>query len=137
MATKTTCKNHNLPDTLGALFVYGAIGLVGTLAHFITLMLLVELFSIPVVLSSSVGFILGALINHELNRIVLFADTTRSRTESGIRFLSTAAIGFCINVALMTALVLAGAHYILAQLIATGIVFLVTFFINRRWTFGL
>lgn len=122
--------------TFRALVVYGVIGLVGTIFHFIILTGLVEFFDVASVTASSAGFIVGAVINHELNRGILFKRSPRSYFASGIRFFSTAVVGFMMNLGVMTLLVnVFDAHYLLAQLFATGMVFMATFAINKRWTF--
>lgn len=122
--------------TLRDFVMYGVIGLVGTIFHFLILTGLVELFDVASVTASSAGFIAGAVINHELNRGILFKRTPRSYLASGIRFFSTAVVGFMMNLGIMMLLVSVFAvHYLLAQIFATGIVFLITFVINKRWTF--
>ena len=48
-----------------------------------------------------------------------------------------AVVGFCINLAAMFVLnSLFALQYIVAQVLATGLVFLITFLLNKSWTFG-
>ena len=127
---------HFSRDYLSQLAVYGFLGLFGTACHYLTLYLLVELGSLSVLAATSVGFVVGALVNHELNRRYLFHHTERSYRDSATRFFVVAAFGFLVNLLAMYVLTnLLMAHYILSQLFATGVVFLMTFIFNKLWTF--
>lgn len=118
------------------LFIYGALGLVGTAGHYLVLFLLVEFAELAVLISSSAGFVTGAVINHELNRRFLFHRTQRSYSGSAVRFFMVAAAGFLVNLSVMYVLTdVFSAHYLIAQVVATGLVFLVTFLVNKLWTF--
>ena len=119
-----------------ALF-YGAVGGIGTLGHYTILAALVEFFGVSPVLASSLGFILGAIINHELNRILVFPTTANNRWVTFSRFMMIAALGFLVNVSVMAGLTVVGElHYFAAQIIATGAVFASTFILNKIWTFN-
>ncbi len=86
--------------------------------------------------SSSAGFVTGAVINHELNRRVLFHRTQRSYSGSAVRFFIVATAGFLVNLSVMYVLTgIFSAYYLVAQVAATGLVFLVTFLVNKLWTF--
>ena len=118
------------------LFAYGALGLVGTAGHYLILYLLVEFRGLSVLVSTSAGFVTGAIINHELNRRFLFHKTQRSYSGSAIRFFIVAAAGFLVNLSVMYVLTgIFSVYYLSAQVVATGLVFLVTFLVNKLWTF--
>ena len=118
------------------LFIYGALGLVGTAGHYLVLFLLVEYGAVAVLTSSSAGFVTGAVINHELNRRFLFHRTQRSYRASAVRFFIVAAAGFLVNLSVMFVLAdIFSVYYLIAQVVATGLVFLVTFLVNKFWTF--
>jgi len=57
------------------IFLYGVVGGIGTLGHYLVLVLLVELAGSGAVIASGLGVILGALVNHELNRMLVFPVT--------------------------------------------------------------
>jgi len=121
---------------LNQLFTYGALGLVGTAGHYLVLYLLVEFGGFAVLIAASAGFVTGAVINHELNRRFLFHGTQRSYSGSAVRFFMVAGAGFLVNLSIMYVLtVLASTHYLVAQLVATGLIFLATFLVNKLWTF--
>lgn len=118
------------------LFIYGALGLVGTAGHYLVLYLMVEFVGLAVLTSSSAGFVTGAVINHELNRRFLFHRTQRSYSGSVVRFFIVAAAGFLVNLSVMYVLTgIFSVYYLIAQVVATGLVFLATFLVNKLWTF--
>ena len=55
---------------------------------------------------------------------------------SWIRFQAVALAGALLGMALVAGAVYAGLHYLLAQLMATALILLLTFLVNRNWTFG-
>ncbi|XOZ33030.1 GtrA family protein [Halomonadaceae bacterium KBTZ08] len=115
---------------------YGLVGAGGTVAHYIVLMGLVEWDLLAPTPASCTGFIVGALINHELNRGIVFAGTSHSRRTTLTRFMLIAAMGFLLNLAVMALLTdVLDVYYLLSQLLATLTVFLVTFAFNKIWTF--
>jgi len=118
------------------LLFYGFLGVFGTACHYGVLFLMVEWGGSPVLAATSAGFVVGALVNHELNRRFLFHRTERSYKDSASRFFIVAAFGFLVNLLAMYVLTdVLMAHYILAQLVATGMVFVMTFIFNKLWTF--
>ena len=127
---------HRRKSTMLQMIIYGIIGIGGTICHYIVLLTLVELLNFNAVIASSMGFIAGALVNHELNRKILFRLTIRSHFNTAIRFLLTATLGFFVNIGIIFILVeSANIYYLFAQIIATLAVYLITFFINKLWTF--
>lgn len=118
------------------LFAYGALGLVGTAGHYFVLYLLVEFAELSILVSTSAGFMTGAVVNHELNRRFLFHRTDRSYGASALRFYMVAIAGFLVNLSTMYVLTeFVAGHYLIAQMVATGLVFLATFLVNKLWTF--
>ncbi|MBR9871241.1 MAG: GtrA family protein [Gammaproteobacteria bacterium] len=124
-------------STIATLFRYGVAGIVGTLAHYAVLLGMVEYFGLSVLIATSTGFVLGAVVNHELNRRFVFDARGKSYGHTAIKFMIIAVVGFCINLAAMFVLnILFALQYIVAQVLATGLVFLITFLLNKSWTFG-
>jgi len=122
-------------NQLSSQFVrFGAVGLIGTACHYTVLISLVQgLHSRPVA-ASTLGAIVGALVNYILNRRLTFASD-RPHREALPRFMAVAIVGFGLNAAIMALLIYWSLHYILAQVIATSAVLLLTFGANRWWTF--
>ncbi len=114
---------------------YGAVGAAGTFTHYVVLVSLVELLAAGAVLASSAGAFAGMLVNYFLNRRFTFASTKPHRVAL-LRFATVAVVGICLNAALMSiATRRFGLHYLVGQVIATFVVYLVTYAANRAWTF--
>lgn len=106
---------------------FAAVGAVATIVHYTLMIALKEGFGVGAVLASFLGFNLGAVVSYTLNR--RFTFTSRPAFGQGLaKFLMVAAVGATINAGLVALLVRTGLHYMLAQVIATGIVFV--------WNFG-
>lgn len=115
---------------------FTGVGAVGTAGHYLTLILLVELLSLDPVVSTTMGFVVGALINYILNYKYTFVSN-KSHRETLIKFFIVAIIGAVVNSTIMfigTKLLII--NYLLAQVIATGIVLLQNFVLNKVWTFA-
>jgi putative flippase GtrA len=95
----------------------------------------VQLAGIDAVLSSSAGYIVGAIVNYILNYYYTFRSDKRHH-EAAVKFFTVAAVGFILNGAIMHWIISGlGAHYLLAQVAATGLVLVWNFLGNRLWTF--
>jgi len=113
---------------------FTGVGLIATAIHYAILTLGVMLGAGPV-WASSLGFVLSALVNYDLNRRHTFRSDRRHR-EALPRFAAVAGVGLLLNAAIMG--LATGAlhwHFLLAQVMATGLVLLWNFSINRVWTF--
>lgn len=116
--------------------LFTLVGAVGTLAHYLLLVILVDGFAVPPVPASMAGALLGALVNYVLNYRYTFASRKRHH-EAMPKFLAVAAVGFGLNAVLMWITVeIIGLYYLLGQLCATALVLVWNFFGNRFWTFG-
>lgn len=115
---------------------FAALGVVGTMAHYVTLFVCVEAFGLDPVLASTVGFVVGALVNYYLSRAYVFRSSV-SHVTGVPKFFTVAIIGMILNASIMSLIMfLIKTHYIVAQLIATGFVLIWNFFGNRFWTFA-
>ncbi len=126
--------NANIPLII-QFFRFAAVGAIGTLVHYVALFGLVETGISGVVVATSCGFVLGAFTNYFLNYHFTFGSQKQHR-ETLPKFLFVASLGFPINsgiVAFYTTVI--PLHYLVAQLIATGVVLLWNFIVNRWWTF--
>ena len=122
-------------DAMRAQFLrYAGAGAVGTLAQYATLVLLVQVLAIGAVSASTAGAILGALVNYALNHRFTFASE-RTHAQALPRFATVAAFGIGVNALVVALLVHADVHYLLAQVVATGVVLVAGYLANRAWTF--
>lgn len=117
---------------------FGRFALVGgfsTALQYLILASLVHAAGIDPVVASSVGYVLSALANYDLNHRLTF----RSRVPyvGGLfRYTLVMTAGFLLNGAIMAAgTKFLGLHYLVAQVAATIVVLFWNFFAHRRWTY--
>ena len=116
--------------------IYAGIGAIGTIGHYATLILLVQAIHTNPVIATTIGFIVGALINYVLNYRITFNSNKRHR-ETLTKFFSVATLGAIINAAIMSAgITMFDIHYLLIQVVATCIVLVLNFIANKYWTFA-
>lgn len=114
---------------------FSGVGIIGTVIHYLTLVLLVHYANIYPVAGSGAGFAFGAVVNYFLNYHVTF-KSKKAHGHAMPRFFSVALVGLGLNTLIMIAGVeLLRLHYLISQFIATGIVLLWNFIGNRFWTF--
>jgi len=118
-----------------ALASYAGVGAAATAAHFAFMAVLVEAGGLPAWLASGLGATVGAQVAFFGNRRLTF-DHRGAIAPAWRRFMGTAMVGAALGMAIVAIAVALGAHYLLAQALATGLVLIVTFSINRQWTFG-
>jgi putative flippase GtrA len=120
---------------LRKLFRYGVVGAVGTPAHYLTLILLVEIGGIGPTFATIAGSAVGALVNYLLNRRYTF-KSAKAHSDAGPKFFIIALGTGILNAVLVyLGAGLLGMHYLLVQIVATLIVFLSNFVLNNAWTF--
>ena len=113
---------------------YTLVGAIATAAHYLVLVAGVEAAGWPAWLGSGLGALTGAQVAYAGNRWFTFAH----RGEIGAswpRFMATALLGALLGMAIVALGVRLGVHYLIAQVIATLTAVVLTFAINRAWTF--
>ena len=114
---------------------FTGVGFVSAIGHYGLLIALVQLAGIAAVPASAAGALLGAWINYTLNYHFTFRSSKRHR-EAALKFAAVATVGLVLNTLFMWVGVdLIGAHYLLAQVVTTGLVLIWSFAGNRFWTF--
>jgi putative flippase GtrA len=85
--------------------------------------------------ASTTGFVLGAFVNYALNHSFTFAE--RARPSRGFAALFRGRRRRTVaEASVMTGmLAVLPLHYLVAQVVATGVVLMTGFLVNRRWTF--
>jgi putative flippase GtrA len=123
------------PQLQRKLLSFGAVGLVGTAAHYVTVVACVETDVLAPVTATTLGFVVGALINYALNHRYTFRST-RSHLDTGPKFLFVAVVTGMLNTLIMhLGTAVAEQHYLVAQVASTLFVFLANFALNNAWTF--
>ena len=111
------------------------VGLIATGLHYLVMVLLVTGLGVNPVPAAALGSLAGAVLSYFLNYRFTFASTG-PRTTTALKFGLVAGSGMLLNVALVSLFVeWAGLHYLLAQVITTGILLCWNFAINKIWTF--
>ena len=114
---------------------FALVGGIATAAQYLILIALVDLLGWGAVFASALGYAASTLLNYALNRSFTFASQ-RAHLAALPRFLLVAASGLAMNTGLMWVFTVgAGLYYLLAQVLATGIVLVWNFVLNSHWTF--
>lgn len=117
-------------------FTFAGVGAVGTLGHYITLFLLVQSLEFDPVFSTTMGFIVGAIINYHLNYKFTF-QSNKSHREAIIKFFIIAILSGMLNSYMMfLGLKLTTLNYFIIQLVSTAMVLVLNFIFNKIWTFA-
>jgi len=114
---------------------YTTVGAIATAVHYLVLIACVEWGRWPAFIASGTGAVVGAQLAYAGNRWFTFAHTGAVRA-SWPRFQATALIGALISMAVVALGVRIGLHYLLAQIVATLLSLVLTFAVNRAWTFA-
>ena len=113
---------------------YTVVGAFATLVHYAVLIASVELLHWPAWLAAGAGAVVGAQIAFVGNRWFTFAHRG-DIAPAWARFQGTAFAGAMLAMAIVGGGVRAGLHYLAAQVLATLASLVLTFAINRAWTF--
>ncbi len=111
------------------------VGLAAALAHYGTLIGLVEGRRWTPVPATLCGYVAGGIVSYVLNRRMTF-ESGRAHSQAIWRFAAVAAVGFALTWVAMLILVDGlGAPYLAAQGLTTGLVMVWSFLAHRFWTF--
>ena len=114
---------------------FAGVGAVATAAHYLVLIGLVQFYGLNPTLASGIGAVVGALISYGLNYHYTFRSNN-SHALSLAKFFAVAGIGLVLNsISMLICIEVFGVHYLLSQVLATGLVLIWSFTMNRAWTF--
>lgn len=114
---------------------YLAVGAVATAAHYLLLAGLVEQGGWPAPPAAAAGAVLGAQLAFVGNRRFTFGHAG-PWWPAWMRFQLTALLGAATSAGMVALGTRVGLHYLLAQVAATGVAMVLTYVINKRWSFG-
>jgi len=115
-----------------SLLLYAGVGIIGTAVHFAVLFITLNLLG-PVA-ASTLGAIVGGIVNYYLARQFVFASSEAFR-RSFPRFVTVAFFGIVVNAIVIKTFV--GVLPIaINQAIASGTVLLLGYTLNKLWTFN-
>lgn len=117
-------------------FSFALIGVLGTGIHYLVLIALVSGAALSPVVATTIGALCGAVINYILNYRLTFRSK-KSHSETAVKFFLVAGFGLAINAAIVDlGIRLAEWHFLVSQVVATGVVLFWGFAINKIWTFS-
>lgn len=118
---------------------YSLTGAIATAVHYVVLLCLVEALGIKPWIATAIGALCGAGVAYMGNRHFTFSHSllSTSNRKALPRFLIIAALGAGLNSLILGSITtLFNWHYFAAQVIATIIVLILTYHLNRTWTFA-
>jgi len=114
---------------------FAGVGVVGTVVHYSVLIISVQFLRVPPVPASVMGFVLGGIVNYYLNYRITFRSN-KKHYETFSKFFSIAFVGLLFNTVLMALFAeILNWHYLISQIMTTGLVLLWNFAGNKLWTF--
>ena len=121
---------------LTAFFRYSVSGGIAVTVHYFVLIMLVELLAMDATQSSALGFISAVPVNYMLQYHWTFKAQGR-HTSTFTKYIFITLIGMLLNTFVFWILYTSlGVWYIYSQAIATGVVLMVNFVVNRFYTFA-
>ena len=108
-------------------------GAIGTGVHYMILIFLVEFAQVSPSFATMFGFLGGAVTNYLLSNYFVF-KVGRANITSVIKFICMALLGFILNQAIFMASYIY-VPYLVAQIMATGCVFIFNFLVSKYWVF--
>ncbi len=107
-----------------------------TAFHYFVLVVLVSISAASPALASAIGFSASAILNYAFNRHLTFRSNA-SHNRAFPKFVGVALSGLGLNTALIVLLnERLGWHYMLAQIVATGVTLVWNFTFHKIWTFS-
>jgi len=126
---------YQMSELLRQFVRFFGVGSISAIGHFGVLILLVQVFAVAPVPASAAGALIGAWINYVLNYRYTFRSD-KKHSEAVFKFAMVALIGLLLNSLFMwLGVEILAMHYLLSQVVTTGLVFIWNFAANRCWTF--
>ncbi len=131
----SACAQSSACNTFFQLWKFACVGALATLIQFSILILLVQFLGINPIAASVAGYLVSVCFNYYLNYKFTFKARTAHK-KTAVMFGLTAGVGLLLNAfAMSLCLNNLRLKYILAQIVATGFVFVWNFTVNKLWTF--
>lgn len=110
------------------------IGGIATLLQFLLLALLVEFELAPEIMASALSYFLSSTFNYLANYYITFASHS-SHSQTLPKFGLTVAAGLTLSTLLFASFLQVFGHYMLAQMLATGITVCLNFLVHKLWIY--
>ncbi len=131
----TEARDAGMPRHRYSIPMYLGAGGIATASHYVTTIALVELAGIAPLAASASGFAVGAGVKYGLNYFVAFRSAQR-HSAAVPRFAVTLVAMFMLNAAFFALFhQWLGLHYLLAQVLTTGMLIPPGYLLSRLWVF--
>ncbi|MDO6570751.1 GtrA family protein [Gilvimarinus sp. 2_MG-2023] len=110
------------------------VGGTATALQYILLIVLAEVTPLPHLYCSALSYALSAIFNYLANYYFTF-EATGDHSSTSARFAITTAIGLGINTLVFYLANLILPHYILSQIMATGVTLVSNYLLHKYWTY--
>jgi putative flippase GtrA len=127
-------RGQETPHPMTRFLRYTTIGACATAAHYLAMTALVEWARVPAWIASGIGAAIGAQLAFFGNRRFTFEHAGEG-LPAWFKFMATALLGALLGMAIVALGVAWGWHYLAAQVLATLCGLVLTYAVNRRWTF--
>jgi putative flippase GtrA len=135
LSVASVARRLHVPVVLVQFVKFGIVGISNTLLTFIVYTLLLKVFGVWYLAASAIGFVIGAVNGFLLNRRWTFAGHVGD-SLTPVRWAVVQSGGLGINLGLLYVFVHdAKLDKLVAQALATIVVTVTTFIVNRAWTF--
>lgn len=117
--------------------LFGKFALIGgfaTLLQYLLLIVFVEWLSVSEVLSSALAYASSAVFNYLANYHLTFKSQAQ-HMQTFPKFVALAASALVINTLLFFVVHRLGAHYLIAQLVATLVTLIINFLAHKLWIY--
>ncbi|KAB7614404.1 GtrA family protein [Amylibacter sp. SFDW26] len=123
------------PDLMRQFITFLGAGVIATSGHYSVLLFLVEIGHVLPVTASMIGAVTGAVISYYLNRNYTFVSKI-SHARTAPKFFIVAILAIVFNTVLMaTFTIWLRLPYFWAQVLTTCVLIIVTFGLNKLWSF--
>ena len=114
---------------------FAGVGAIATGIQYLILILLTELVGLSPVYASAIGYAISSVLNYLMKYHFVFSSD-KKHSSTAPKYAVISGIGLTLNTALMhLGTEILGLYYLLAQIIATGLVLLWNFTASALWTF--
>jgi len=114
---------------------FTGIGVIGTAVQYAVLLFFATFLHVSPIISTSLGFIAGALVNYTLNYLFVFISN-KKHTFALPRFLLVALCGLILNgIFVWFGINLFDLHYLVAQILSSAVILIWNFTMHKLWTF--
>ena len=105
--------------------------------HYAALFILVEVAHLAAGWAAAIGATAGAFVAYLGNRRFTFTGSRARHRQALPRFLAVAALGAAVSGSMVwLGSAALGVHYLLAQVLASAVVLVMTYRLNRAWSFS-